>query len=160
MERTLDDVDAGILGILQENARTTQADIAKAVGLTPSAVLERIRKLEARGAITEYSARIDPRLAQRALLAFVAVRTNEYGPEQPSARALAQLPDVLEIHHVAGEDCFFLKVRARDAEHLGQMLRMQIQAIPGVTSTRTTIVLETMKETSRVPLAVGFASRG
>ena len=151
-DRILDDVDARILGILQENARTTQADVAKAVGLAPSAVLERIRKLEARGAITEYVARIDPHLANRALLAFVAVKTNEYGPEQPSARALANIPEVLEIHHVAGEDCFLLKVRARDAEHLGQMLRTQIASVPGVTSTRTTIVLETVKETSRVPI--------
>jgi Lrp/AsnC family transcriptional regulator, leucine-responsive regulatory protein len=159
-DRILDEVDARILEILQENARTTQADVAKAVGLAPSAVLERIRKLESRGAIREYSARIDPHLAQRALLAFVAVRTSEYGPEQSSAKALAQLPDVLEIHHVAGEDCFFLKVRARDAEHLGQMLRTQIAAVPGVTSTRTTIVLETVKETSRIPLQRGLAPGG
>jgi Lrp/AsnC family transcriptional regulator, leucine-responsive regulatory protein len=153
LDRTIDEVDAAILGILQENARTTQADIAKTVRLAPSAVMERIRKLEARGAIRDYVASIDPHIANRALLAFVAVRTNEYGPEQPSAQALAQLPDVLEIHHVAGEDCFLLKVRARDAEHLGQMLRQQIAAVPGVTSTRTTIVLETVKETSRIPIA-------
>lgn len=149
----LDDTDVRILEMLQENARTTQSDIAKAVGLAPSAVLERMRKLEARGAIREYVATIDPHLANRALLAFVAVKTNEYGPEQPSALALAQIPEVLEIHHVAGDDCFLLKVRARDAEHLGQMLRSQIASVIGVTSTRTTIVLETVKETSRVPIA-------
>jgi Lrp/AsnC family transcriptional regulator, leucine-responsive regulatory protein len=114
--------------------------------------LERMRKLEARGAIREYVAAIDPHLVNRALLAFVSVKTNEYGPEQPSAIALAQIPEVLEIHHVAGEDCFLLKVRAKDAEHLGQMLRKQIASVPGVTSTRTTIVLETVKETSRVPI--------
>lgn len=151
-DRTLDDVDVKILVILQENARTTQADIAKSVGLAPSAVLERIRKLEARGAIRDYVATVDPHVTNRALLAFVAVRTNEYGPEQPSAQALAQLPEVLEIHHVAGEDCFLLKVRAKDAEHLGQLLRRQIASVPGVTSTRTTIVLETVKETSRIPI--------
>lgn len=151
-DRTPDDVDLQILTILQENARTTQSDIAKAVGLAPSAVMERVRKLEARGAIREYVAVLHPQVVDRALLAFVAVKTSEYGPEQPSARALAQLPDVLEIHHVAGEDCFFLKVRARDAEHLGQMLRQQIAAVPGVTSTRTTIVLETVKETPRLPV--------
>jgi Lrp/AsnC family transcriptional regulator, leucine-responsive regulatory protein len=155
LARTLDDVDARILMILQENARTTQADIAKAVGLAPSAVLERIRKLEARGAIREYVASVDPHVTNRALLAFVAVRTTEYGPEQPSAKALAQLPEVLEIHHVAGEDCFLLKVRAKDAEHLGQLLRQKIAAVPGVTSTRTTIVLETVKETSRIPIVRG-----
>jgi Lrp/AsnC family leucine-responsive transcriptional regulator len=154
-DRTLDDVDVKILVILQDNARTTQSDIAKSVGLAPSAVLERIRKLEARGAIKDYVATVDPHVTNRSLLAFVAVRTNEYGPEQPSAQALAQVPEVLEIHHVAGEDCFLLKVRAKDAEHLGQLLRRKIAAVPGVTSTRTTIVLETVKESSRIPIIRG-----
>lgn len=152
-DRIIDDTDLEILGLLQENARTTQTEIAKTVGLAPSAVLERMRKLEARGAIREYVAVIDPHIVSRALLAFVAVKTSEYGPEQPSALALSQIPEVLEIHHVAGEDCFLLKVRAKDAEHLGRLLRKQIASVPGVTSTRTTIVLETVKETSRVPIA-------
>ncbi len=151
-DRIIDELDGQILELLQENARITQSDIAKAVGLAPSAILERMRKLEARGAIRGYVATIDPHVAHRALLAFVAVRTNEYGVDQPSARALSQIPEVLEIHHVAGEDCFLLKVRAKDAEHLGQMLRRQIASVPGVTSTRTTIVLETVKETSRIPI--------
>ena len=150
--RTIDDLDARILEMLQANARTTQADIAKAIGLAPSAVLERIRKLEARGAIREYVAAIDPHVAELPLLAFVSVRTSEYGPEQPSAQALAQIPEVLEVHHVAGDDCYLLKVRARDAEHLGELLRQQIATVPHVTSTRTTIVLGTSKETSRIPV--------
>jgi Lrp/AsnC family transcriptional regulator, leucine-responsive regulatory protein len=154
-DRILDELDIRILAILQENARTTQSDIAKAVGLAASAVLERVRKLEAKGVIREYVARLDPKVADRSLLAFVSVRTREYGPEQPSAQALAKIPEVLEIHHVAGEDCFLLKVRARDAEHLGHMLRREIAAVPGVTSTRTTIVLETVKETTRIPLGSG-----
>jgi Lrp/AsnC family transcriptional regulator, leucine-responsive regulatory protein len=152
MDYTVDTTDARILTLLQENARITQAEIAKTVGLAPSAVLERVRKLESRGAIREYVASIDPRVANRPLLAFVAVRTDEFGPEQPAARALATIPEVLEVHHVAGEDCYFLKLRARDAEHLGQLLRQQIASTPGVVSTRTTIVLETVKETSRIPI--------
>jgi Lrp/AsnC family transcriptional regulator, leucine-responsive regulatory protein len=154
-DRTIDEVDGRILEILQGNARITQSDIAKAVGLAPSAVLERMRKLEAKGVIRDYVATIDPHVANRSLLAFVAVRTNEYGVDQPSAQALSRIADVLEIHHVAGEDCFLLKVRAKDAEHLGQMLRRQIASVPGVTSTRTTIVLETVKETSRIPIVRG-----
>jgi Lrp/AsnC family leucine-responsive transcriptional regulator len=152
MQRTIDELDARILEILQENARVTQADIAKTVGLAPSAVLERIRKLEAKGVIREYVAAIDPHVAELPLLAFVSVRTSEYGPEQPSAKALAEIPEVLEVHHVAGDDCYLLKVRARDAEHLGQLLRQQIATVPHVTSTRTTIVLGTSKETIRIPL--------
>ena len=138
--------------MLQENARVTQADVAKAVGLAPSAVLERIRKLETKGVIRGYIADIDPRVAELPLLAFVSVRTSEYGPEQPSAQALARIAEVLEVHHVAGDDCYLLKVRARDAEHLGQLLRQQIATVPHVISTRTTIVLGTCKETSRIPL--------
>jgi Lrp/AsnC family leucine-responsive transcriptional regulator len=59
---------------------------------------------------------------------------------------------VLEVHHVAGDDCYLVKVRVRDAEDLGQLLRTRIGRIPGVRSTRTTVVLETVKETSRLPL--------
>jgi Lrp/AsnC family leucine-responsive transcriptional regulator len=95
---------------------------------------------------------VDPKAVDRGLLAFVAVRTSEHGQESPVADAVSNLPEVLEVHHVAGEDCYFLKVRTRDAEQLGQLLRQQIGAIPGVTSTRTTVVLETVKEDPRVPI--------
>ncbi len=84
-ERTIDEIDGSILDILQYNARTTQAELAKAVGLAPSAVLERLRKLEARGIIKDYVALIDPHVVERAMLAFVSVRTSEHGPEMPSA---------------------------------------------------------------------------
>lgn len=151
-DRTIDDIDASILAILQYNARTTQAELAKAVGLVPSAVLERLRKLEAKGVIRDYVALIDPRVVERALLAFVAVRSNEQGPDMPVAVALSDIPEVLEVHHVAGDDCYLVKVRARDAEHLGQLLRTAIASQPGVTSTRTTIVLETVKENPRIAI--------
>ena len=147
----MDATDGRILHILQENARETQAEIARAVGLAPSAVLERIRKLEARGMITGYAALLDAKALGLGMLAFVAVRTDESGSENQIATALGQFPEVLEVHHVAGEDCYLLKVRARDAEHLGQLLRTRFCRVPGVRSTRTTIVLETVKETPRLP---------
>jgi Lrp/AsnC family leucine-responsive transcriptional regulator len=150
--RIIDEIDAKILDRLQDNARVTQAEIAKTVGLAPSAVLERMRKLEAKGVIRGYYAAIDPHAAELPLLAFVFVRTSEYGPDQPSAQALAAIPEVLEVHHVAGDDCYLLKVRAEDAEALGRLLRQKIAAVPHVTSTRTTIVLGTSKESIRVPL--------
>ncbi|MBM3809378.1 MAG: Lrp/AsnC family transcriptional regulator [Acidimicrobiia bacterium] len=148
----IDGIDASILDILQYNARTTQSELAKAVGLAPSAILERLRKLESRGIIKDYVALIDPHVVERGMLAFVAVRSTDMGPEMPSAYELSRIPEVLEVHHVAGDDCFFLKVRARDAEHLGQILRLQIGATPTVTSTRTTIVLETVKEDPRISI--------
>lgn len=152
LDRTIDDLDLRILDILQQNARETQADIARAVGMAPSAVLERIRKLEARRIIRGYAADIDPKAVDQGMLAFVAVRSTEGPADDQVATTLASLPEVLEVHHVAGEDCYLVKVRVKDAEQLGTMLRTRIGRIPGVRSTRTTIVLETVKETSRVLL--------
>ena len=149
-ERTLDPIDLQILEQLQVNARETQAEIARAVGLAPSAVLERVRKLETRGVIKGYHAQVNARALGLGLLAFVAVRSDESSVDQGIARALSECDEVLEVHHVAGDDCYLIKVRARDAEHLGQLLRTRFGRIPGVRSTRTTVVLETMKETSRL----------
>ncbi|MDO8678712.1 MAG: Lrp/AsnC family transcriptional regulator [Acidobacteriota bacterium] len=148
----IDEIDGSILAILQYNARTSQAELSKAVGLAPSAVLERLRKLESKGIIRDYVALIDPHVVDRGLLAFVAVRTSEHGPDMPSAIELGRIPEVLEVHHVAGDDCYLLKVRTRDAEHLGQLLRQQIASTPSVISTRTTIVLETVKEDPRIAI--------
>lgn len=153
MDRTLDPLDLRILEILQTNARETQVEIARDIGLAPSAVLERIRKLEARGIIRGYTALVDPKALDLPILAFVAVRSDETGTDDQVAPALAKIPEVLEVHHVAGDDCYLIKVRARDAEHLGVLLRTRFGRIPGVRSTRTTIVLETVKETPRLAVA-------
>ena len=152
-DRTLDETDLQILDLLHRNARETQVEIARIVGLAPSAVLERIRKLEARGTLKGYTAQVDPKVLNLGLLAFVAVRSDEAGSENRIAQLLGELPEVLEVHHVAGDDCYLIKVRARDAEHLGQLLRTRVARVPGVRSTRTTIVLETIKETPRLPIA-------
>src|SRR3954447_11156505 len=146
----IDDTDASILELLQKNARISQAEVARVVGLAPSAVLERIRKLEARGVIKGYAALVDPHALEQSMLAFVAVRSEQAPGDDSVAQALAKCPEVLELHHVAGDDCYLLKVRARDAEHVGQLLRHKFGRIPGVRSTRTTIVLETVKETPRL----------
>ena len=152
-ERTIDPLDLRILEILQTNARETQADIARDIGLAPSAVLERVRKLESRGIIRGYAALVDPKAVDLPMLAYVAVRSDETGSDDRVAQVLAKIPEVLEVHHVAGDDCYLIKVRARDAEQLGVLLRTRFARIRGVRSTRTTIVLETVKETPRLPVA-------
>jgi len=155
----IDDIDGAILDLLQDNARLPQAEIARVVGLAPSAVLERIRKLEGRGVIKGYAALVDPHALEQSMLAFIAVRSEQAPGDDSVAQALAQCPEVLELHHVAGDDCYLLKVRARDAEHIGQLLRHRFGRIPGVRSTRTTIVLETVKETPRLPVRTGEQAR-
>lgn len=154
----LDPVDRQIVSLLQENARIPQAEIARTIGLAPSAVLERLRKLEARGIVRDYVALIDPRALDQRLLAFVSVRTTDRPGEARVSHTLAAIPEVLEAHQVAGDDCLLLKIRARDPEHLSLILRERIGAVEGVRSTRTTIVLETIKESPRLLIDVPAAA--
>jgi Lrp/AsnC family leucine-responsive transcriptional regulator len=149
----IDETDRQILSILQQNARTSNAEIARQVDMAPSAVLERIRRLETRGVIQGYEARINPEALGLGVLAFVFVRSTDFDGEAKTAELLAGIPEVLEAHHIAGEDCFLLKVRARDARTLGRLLRERIGGTSTVQSTRTTIVLETVRESARLPLS-------
>lgn len=142
----LDDTDRRILELLQRDARMANAAIARDVGLAPSAVFQRIRKLEAEGVIQGYHARLDPAALEQGLLAFVAVRTGEGARAEETADMLAAIPEVREVHRVVGDDCFTLKIRVRDTTALGALLDEQIQRLSPVASTRTTIVLSTAKD--------------
>ena len=88
------------------------------------------------------------------MLAFVFVRTEERADQPTTASRLLDVPEVQEVHHVAGEDCYLVKVRARDTEALGRLLSECFSAIPTVRSTRTTIVLNSLLDTDRLPLGV------
>jgi len=149
----IDQTSLVILETLQSDARISNAEIARRVGLAPSAVFERIKKLEERGAVRGYNANIDPAAVDLGLLAFVLVRAEERGGAPRTEAALVAIPEVQEVHHVAGEDCFMLKVRARDTAALNDLLANQIGALESVRSTKTTIVLRTAKETSTIPIA-------
>src|SRR5262249_8791738 len=148
--RMIDSIDAQILAILQRDARISNADIARQVKLSPSAVLERVRGLEEQGVIRGYHMDVNPRAVEFGLTGFVAVQTSECGG--PAEKLLAEIPEVLEIHDVAGEDSYLLKVRTKDTEALGRLLREKIKTIPTVAGTRTTVVLQTFKETMSLPL--------
>ncbi len=151
----MDEKDEKILELLQEDGRMTNVDLARAVEMTPSAMLERVRKLEERGLIKGYMALIDPHALELGLLAFIFVRVaDEYALEQSerTADGLAALPSVLEVHHLAGEDCFLVKVRARDTDDLYRILKEEFEQFKNIRSTRTTIVLKTVKETPRLAI--------
>ncbi len=152
----LDTISCHILQILQEKARIPNVEMARQVGMAPSGVLERVRKLEKQGFIDGYEVRLNPEKFGYPVLAFIQV-------EQPHADArasvrtrLADLPDVLELHTIAGHDGLMLKVRARSLAGLDALVHETILPMaPGI-RTRTTVVMATDKETSRLPLdAVG-----
>src|SRR3954452_22668705 len=153
----IDETDLKILTILQQNARTSNAEIARQIEMAPSAVLERIRRLESRGVIQGYETRINPEAVGLGLLAFVFVASSDMSAEMQTATVLAQIPEVQEVHHIAGEDCFVLKVRVPDARSLGRLLRERISSIGTVRSTRTTVVLETVRESGLFPLRAPVA---
>ena len=152
MLEDLDAIDRRLLELLQTDGRMSNADLARTVRMAPSAVFERVRRLERDGVIRGYGARLDPRALERPLLAFVLVRTDERTGENTAGAALAAVPEVLEVHHVAGQDSYLVKVRVKDPEALGRLLRERFGAIEGVRSTQSTIALETLKESWSLPL--------
>jgi Lrp/AsnC family leucine-responsive transcriptional regulator len=149
----IDGISRKILNILQRAARESNADIARQVGLAPSAVFERIRKLEDKGVIAGYEARLNPRAVGFGQVAFIYVRADEPIGSLRAGKELVRIPEVLEVHHIAGEDCYLVKVRVADTESLGTLLRERFGSIETVRSTRTTVVLGTLKETTHLPLA-------
>lgn len=147
MEFDLDNTDLQILERMQDNARISNADLARELNMAPSAVLERVKKLEQKNVIIRYSARINPAAVQQKLVAFMFIRSSEgFSCSSNTAKSLAQIPEVQEVHHIAGEDCFLVKIRTTDAASLMELMRNSMQKIPNIASTKTTIVLETVKE--------------
>lgn len=147
----IDETSLHILNILQEKARIPNVEVARQVGMAPSAVLERIRKMERRGIIDGYEVRLNPRRFHRGLIAFVLV-TVQRGEAAAVGRLLADLPDAQEVHFIAGEDGYLVKVRVADTAALGAFVTETLAALPGILSTRTMTVLGTIKETARIPI--------
>ncbi len=148
----LDAKDLHILDRLQREGRTSHAELARELGMAPSAVLERIRKLERNGSLRGFTARLDPEALGLGLLAFVFVQADERLTEENTGRLLAELPEVQEVHHVAGEDCYLAKVRCASTAALGRLVQQKFGAFESVRRTRTTIVLRTIKESSDLPI--------
>lgn len=152
MTLTLDEVDLQILALLQTDACLQNAELAKKIGMAPSATLSRVKKLEEKGIIKAYITRIEPNALDLKLLAFIFIKSSE-GPGQVStAPLIAKIPEVLELHHIAGEDCYLVKIRAQDPQALIRLLRERFGKIPNILSTKTTIVLETLKEDNYLPI--------
>src|SRR5579864_9561511 len=118
----LDELDLRLLEALQRNARSTFAELGALVGLKPPAVHDRVKRLENRGYVRGYSAQLDGRLLGLELAAFVSCYTTPEARYDEFTKALAQLPEVSEVHSVAGEESFVLKVMTRSTNHLDELL--------------------------------------
>src|SRR5690606_25681303 len=118
LDINLDHIDYQILRIMQNNARTNNADIARELGMAPSAILERVKKLEQKEVILQYNAKINPAALDQNLLSFIFIKTSDIIGEQRIAYLLADIPEVQEVHDIAGDDGYLIKVRTSDAAGL------------------------------------------
>ena len=146
----LDQIDLLILQRMQENARISNADLARELDMAPSAVLERVKKLEQKKVILHYNTSVDPDSLGQKLLAFIFIKATDGLNSGPTGIALSKIPEVQEVHHVAGEDCYLVKVRTADSASLMSLMRTKFSKIPNILSTKTTIVLETVKEEQKL----------
>ncbi len=153
--RMIDETDNKIVHLLQTNARLSNGEIGSAVGLNPSSVFERVKKLERKGIITGYTAMVDPEKLGKPLLAFTRVTVGSEGQQDFEAsrdrviKACAEEPDILECHHVAGEDCYIIKIRTGGPKQLERLLS-RIRVVTQSVHTVTNIVLSSYKETLRI----------
>ncbi len=148
----IDEISLKILKILQEKARIPNVEVARQVGLAPSAVLERIRKLEKQGIIDGYEVRLNPKRFAKSLVAFVSVKLKKPADEIKVGKQLTRIPEVQEVHYVAGDDAFLVKGRVADTRALSRFTRDKIASNAAVQSTKTSIVLSTYKETAKIPI--------
>lgn len=146
----MDPTDERLVALLQENGRATQLELSKEIGLSQPATAERIKKLEERGVILGYSARVDATKLGKDVTAFVGVSIEHPKYFDAFAKKVLAHPDVLEAHRVAGNDSYLLKVKTRNTSSLDKLLVEELRTIAGVTRTHTTIVLASVKETTEV----------
>jgi len=147
----IDEIDKKILNILQKNARISNAEIARRVGMAPSGILERMRKLERKGIIQKYEVRLNPKALGLVLTVLIMVKTEERVGSVEIGYELAKISEVQEVYFTAGEYNYLLKARVSDTDALTELLR-KFGAIPGVKDTRTTLVLNDIKETLALDL--------
>jgi len=128
----------------------TQQQIAEAVGLSQPAVAQRLRKLEDQGVITGYVALVDAHQLGKDITAFIGVTTDHPKYNAGFARKILALPEVLECHRVAGEYSYLLKVKTENTASLDRFITELLRTIPGVNRSYTTLVLASVKETTRI----------
>jgi len=143
----LDQKDRIILKILQDNARTSNAEIARHMGMTASAIYERVKKLEKAGVVKAYEARLEPAVLGLNLLAIVLISLYDLTKMRDTGKVLAGFDKIQEIHYIAGKGSIMAKVRTSGTEDLEKLLD-NMNLIDNVKNTESTIVLKTEKETS------------
>lgn len=141
--KPIDDIDRGLIALLQQDATRSYADLGRGVGLSAGAAHERVRRLREHGVIRATTIDVDPEALDRGVLAFVHIDSTAWMGDR--AEDFAGVPEIQEAHVVAGSATVLVKVRTASTEQLQDVLR-RLYAIDGVSGTRATVVLETFFE--------------
>lgn len=148
----MDSLDYEILRCLKENARENATNIGSKINLSTSAVIERIKKLEASGLIEQYTTIINQSLSGRELTAFISVRLEHPKYNEKFCETVNKQEEIVECHYIAGDFDFMLKIQTASGKTLEKILNY-IKSINGVSLTRTSVVLSTIKqEISLLPI--------
>ena len=150
-DHDLDTIDFQILGLLQQNCKLSWGKIGEEVGLSAPSVIERVKKLEESGIIISYQALLNGRALGLDVTGFIGVLIAQPASIQSVEQRVAELPDVLESHHVTGDYTLLVKVKTQNTQSLEELIR-QIRSIEGVARTVTMVVLSTHTERVEIHL--------
>ncbi|WP_269532144.1 Lrp/AsnC ligand binding domain-containing protein [Chitinimonas sp. BJYL2] len=155
MTSEIDRIDRKILRELQDDGRIANVDLARKIGLSPTACLERVKRLTRDGYILGYGARLNPELLDAGLLVFVEVLLDRTTPEvfERFRVAVMDRPEVQECHLVAGGFDYLIKARVRDMKAYRDFLAGTLLGLPGVRETHTYAVMDAVKESGAIPIA-------
>ena len=148
----MDNTDLEILKILQKKARIPNVEVSRTIGMAPSAVLERIKKLEAKGIIQGYEVRLNPDMFDCAVTAFVTVQVIRPALVRETGSLLAAIEQVQEVHYLAGSDGLMIKIKTKGNQELEALIQNRIAPIESILSTKTFIALSTFKESAKIRL--------
>jgi Lrp/AsnC family transcriptional regulator, leucine-responsive regulatory protein len=149
----MDKTDQKILQILQKKARIPNVDVARKIGMAPSAVLGRIKKLEDRGIIDGYEVRLNPDQFNQSMVTFIQITLKDITIVDETCKIITNIEQVQEVHHLAGEDCILIKLRAADPGELEKILKQKINSIKNILTTKTLIALATYKESAQIVIS-------
>ncbi|TDF41679.1 leucine-responsive transcriptional regulator Lrp [Alteromonadaceae bacterium M269] len=153
--KDLDRIDRNILRTLQNNGRISNVELSKVVGLSPTPCLERVRRLEQKGYILGYSANLNPQELGAAMLVFVEVTLTKTAVDifEDFSAVVRKLDDIQECHLVSGNFDFLLKARVADMSSYRKLLGDTLLQLPGVSATRSYVVMEEVKQSNRIKIA-------
>ena len=156
--KPLDELDREIVKTLQSDGRISNVELARRVRLSPPAVHARIRRLEEQGFIRCYRAIIEREHLGFDLLCFVQVGLHVHSPEQIEEirTTIAEMPEVLECHHVTGEYDYLLKLVVRNRKELEQFIMNRLAPVTGLARINTSLVLNEIKNTTEIPVEPGL----